>query len=56
MGAEKETMAMEDDNITFQAFGDEKATPYLEDMRAMISEGLSEPYSIYVYRYFLHQW
>jgi len=47
---------MEDDNIIFQAFGNEKATPYLEDMRTMISEGLSEPYSIYVYRYFLHQW
>ena len=29
---------------------------YLPQMRKMISEDLSEPYSIYVYRYFLYQW
>ena len=29
---------------------------YLPDIRAMISSVLSEPYSIYVYRYFLYQW
>ncbi|KAK6341085.1 N-alpha-acetyltransferase mak3 [Orbilia brochopaga] len=47
---------MEADNITFQPFGDEKVTPHLEALRSLISDGLSEPYSIYVYRYFLHQW
>ncbi|KAK6357007.1 N-alpha-acetyltransferase mak3 [Orbilia javanica] len=47
---------MEADNITFKAFENEKATPHLEALRSLISDGLSEPYSIYVYRYFLHQW
>ncbi|KAI9815172.1 MAG: N-alpha-acetyltransferase mak3 [Thelocarpon impressellum] len=29
---------------------------YLSAIRALISSDLSEPYSIYVYRYFLYQW
>lgn len=29
---------------------------YLTAMRLLISKDLSEPYSIYVYRYFLYQW
>jgi len=29
---------------------------YLPLIRALIKEDLSEPYSIYVYRYFLYQW
>lgn len=29
---------------------------YLPSIRSMISKDLSEPYSIYVYRYFLYQW
>jgi hypothetical protein len=29
---------------------------YLPAMRSLITDGLSEPYSIYVYRYFLCQW
>jgi N-alpha-acetyltransferase 30 len=29
---------------------------YLSQMRELISKDLSEPYSIYVYRYFLYQW
>ncbi|KAH0565319.1 N-alpha-acetyltransferase 30 [Trichoglossum hirsutum] len=29
---------------------------YLEAIRQIISKDLSEPYSIYVYRYFLYQW
>lgn len=28
----------------------------LEAIRTLISTDLSEPYSIYVYRYFLYQW
>lgn len=31
-------------------------TQYLPSIRALISKDLSEPYSIYVYRYFLYQW
>jgi peptide alpha-N-acetyltransferase/ribosomal-protein-alanine N-acetyltransferase len=29
---------------------------YVSAMRQLISKDLSEPYSIYVYRYFLYQW
>jgi N-alpha-acetyltransferase 30 len=29
---------------------------YLPAIRSLISRDLSEPYSIYVYRYFLYQW
>lgn len=29
---------------------------YVPAMRSLISQELSEPYSIYVYRYFLYQW
>lgn len=31
-------------------------TVYLPQIRKLISTDLSEPYSIYVYRYFLYQW
>ncbi|KAI9772095.1 MAG: N-alpha-acetyltransferase mak3 [Geoglossum simile] len=33
-----------------------KGEVYLEAIRQIISKDLSEPYSIYVYRYFLYQW
>jgi peptide alpha-N-acetyltransferase len=29
---------------------------YLPAIRSLISKDLSEPYSIYVFRYFLYQW
>ena len=29
---------------------------YLPAIRSLISKDLSEPYSVYVYRYFLYQW
>ncbi|TID22113.1 acyl-CoA N-acyltransferase [Venturia nashicola] len=34
----------------------EKEHIYLDPIRQLISKDLSEPYSIYVYRYFLNQW
>lgn len=34
----------------------EKEHIYLDSIRQLISKDLSEPYSIYVYRYFLNQW
>lgn len=37
-------------------YGTEKESPYLPAIRQLISKDLSEPYSIYVYRYFLYQW
>ncbi|KAK2739015.1 N-alpha-acetyltransferase mak3 [Myotisia sp. PD_48] len=33
-----------------------KENTYVAAMRQLISKDLSEPYSIYVYRYFLYQW
>jgi peptide alpha-N-acetyltransferase len=33
-----------------------KEETYLPAIRQLISKDLSEPYSIYVYRYFLYQW
>jgi len=33
-----------------------KEPVYLPAIRQLISKDLSEPYSIYVYRYFLYQW
>ncbi|KAL8951119.1 MAG: hypothetical protein Q9222_002891 [Ikaeria aurantiellina] len=34
----------------------DKESTYLSAIRQLISNDLSEPYSIYVYRYFLYQW
>jgi peptide alpha-N-acetyltransferase len=34
----------------------DKEAQYLTAIRELISKDLSEPYSIYVYRYFLYQW
>lgn len=33
-----------------------KEEEYLPAIRQLIGKDLSEPYSIYVYRYFLYQW
>ncbi|TKA77532.1 hypothetical protein B0A55_02260 [Friedmanniomyces simplex] len=43
-------------NIRYISYGSEKESPYLPAIRQLISKDLSEPYSIYVYRYFLYQW
>lgn len=43
-------------DIRFVSYGTEKESPYLPAIRQLISKDLSEPYSIYVYRYFLYQW
>ena len=42
--------------IQYIPYGDEKESKYLPAIRQLISKDLSEPYSIYVYRYFLYQW
>ena len=59
-----ETAAMEMSSTTTSAAADLRFIQYkhaLEDeylpaIRSLISGDLSEPYSIYVYRYFLYQW
>lgn len=45
-----------DVKLHYAAYGSEKESPYLPAIRQLISNDLSEPYSIYVYRYFLYQW
>ena len=44
------------DGLRYVPYGNEKESPYLPAIRQLISKDLSEPYSIYVYRYFLYQW
>ena len=46
----------QDDEFKYICYGTEKESPYLPAIRQLISKDLSEPYSIYVYRYFLYQW
>lgn len=42
--------------LRYVSYGAEKESPFLPAIRQLISNDLSEPYSIYVYRYFLYQW
>ncbi|KAM3413842.1 hypothetical protein BST61_g10520 [Cercospora zeina] len=42
--------------IRYICYGPEKESPWLPAIKQLISKDLSEPYSIYVYRYFLYQW
>lgn len=48
-----QTAMCDDVDIHFSRFKDEAQ---LEEIIALISHDLSEPYSIYVYRYFIQQW
>lgn len=42
--------------IRYLQYDSAKEPEYLPQIRQLISKDLSEPYSIYVYRYFLYQW
>lgn len=42
--------------ITYTRYTPSLETTHVPLMRRLISKELSEPYSIYVYRYFLYQW
>ena len=42
--------------LHYQQYTPESEAKYLPAIRRLISSDLSEPYSIYVYRYFLYQW
>ncbi|KAF2195521.1 acyl-CoA N-acyltransferase [Zopfia rhizophila CBS 207.26] len=44
------------DELQYVQYQDDKEELYLPAIRQLISKDLSEPYSIYVYRYFLYQW
>jgi N-alpha-acetyltransferase 30 len=43
-------------DLKYIQYGHSLEAQYLPAIRALISRDLSEPYSIYVYRYFLYQW
>ncbi|KAL8943262.1 MAG: hypothetical protein Q9216_001173 [Gyalolechia sp. 2 TL-2023] len=47
---------MDDDGLHYVQYHSSKESTYLAAIRQLISNDLSEPYSIYVYRYFLYQW
>ena len=42
--------------LRYVQYHSSKEKIYLSAIRQLISDDLSEPYSIYVYRYFLYQW
>lgn len=44
------------EELKYLQYDPEKESEYLSAIRDLISKDLSEPYSIYVYRYFLYQW
>ena len=44
------------DELKYVQYEPDKESQYLTEIRQLISKDLSEPYSIYVYRYFLYQW
>lgn len=44
------------DQLRYVQYEPAKEEIFLPAIRQLISKDLSEPYSIYVYRYFLYQW
>lgn len=48
--------APDEEDLHYVQYEASKEPTYLPSIRQLISKDLSEPYSIYVYRYFLHQW
>jgi ribosomal protein S18 acetylase RimI-like enzyme len=42
--------------LRYVRYDNSRENEYVAAMRQLISKDLSEPYSIYVYRYFLYQW
>ena len=49
-------MAANAEPVKYIRYDPEREVEYLTAIRQLISKDLSEPYSIYVYRYFLYQW
>lgn len=44
------------EDLSYIRYDSSRENEYVPAMRRLISKDLSEPYSIYVYRYFLYQW
>jgi hypothetical protein len=51
-----ETKELSKSDLQYVQYEPSKEEQYLPAIRQLISKDLSEPYSIYVYRYFLYQW
>ena len=56
MSEQKDAQKKEVDGLQYVQYHGAKEETYLPSIRQLISKDLSEPYSIYVYRYFLYQW
>lgn len=50
------TLLAERSSVRYLQYSQSQEDEYLRAIRRLISKDLSEPYSIYVYRYFLYQW
>jgi peptide alpha-N-acetyltransferase len=48
--------AIDAQDLNYVQYEPSKEAEHLPAIRQLISKDLSEPYSIYVYRYFLYQW
>jgi peptide alpha-N-acetyltransferase len=46
-------MSADDDDILYVDYTDESM---LEEIQVLVAKDLSEPYSVFTYRYFLHSW
>ncbi|CAI6335149.1 unnamed protein product [Periconia digitata] len=56
MAESSSSAAKAEDELRYVQYHGSKEETYLPAIRQLISKDLSEPYSIYVYRYFLYQW
>ena len=54
--SESNNAPLSTDALEYVQYHGSKEEFYLPAIRALISKDLSEPYSIYIYRYFLYQW
>jgi len=50
---EEEVLTLQDDNVSYITYKEEKQLPFIQKL---IDKELSEPYSIFTYRYFLNGW
>ena len=56
MDQQRATASIAASKLRYVQYDSSKEAEYLSAIRQLISKDLSEPYSIYVYRYFLYQW
>lgn len=56
MSSEDASATKQPPELEYVQYEPAKEEQFLPAIRQLISKDLSEPYSIYVYRYFLYQW